>query len=504
MSADGPLSADDRPDRGEHTAAWMKLEARLTRRVTATGAYGMAVVVEKAGSLIVVPMLAAFLTPAQFGRYDVVVSFLELFVLIAAAGLAPQLIRFAQTAASPSEERRCAAEILGVGVIVATIWSMLAVVFAEQIIDTFGLSVSVLAFQIVFVAGALDIFMAVPFVWFRFKDRAVLFLIIAIARVASMAIGFSTTVILGYGVDGLLIVGGCIGLTFSTICALIQYSETGLIISRRRIVQTLRYGVPLVGAAIATYLMLSASRVFANGHVPDEEIGYLGLALRLALAVFILLYPIEMWWAPKRIAVLNEPDGLERSAQIWGLQTAMLVYGAVGVSLATPLFVLVLLPSAYAEIVYLVPIACIAFGLHQLSSFSNVGSLRRETGYQVLAIDGAGAVVTVLGYLILIPIYGVYGALFAMIAGHATRFVAYLAAGARTTPIKYPFRPAALAIALGVLAVLAAPGIDAPAAHILWSAFVAVAAPIAFVAIGLAPRPVAFETRLRKMVRHVF
>jgi len=388
--------------------------------------YATSVALERSFSLITIPLMAIYLSPDAYGNYDVAVACSELAMMIVGLGMIDQLIRFASTADTEKEEARCAGEIMGCAMITATFGALIALLVAPQVQEALSLDIGVTALQFMLVAACLNNMIALPTSWLRLQDDAIAYLQVIVSRTFCQVGGMAFALTQGFGPDGVLISNALVLTGFSILLAYQQAQKTPFLLSRERFRQVANYGAPIVGAMIAMFMLGSANRLFLSQSVSPDVLGQFGLAARLSLATILLLYPLELWWLPKRIAALKEPGGLERSAEVWGVGLAILVLSAMGVSLLAPIFIHAFLPATFFGAIALLPLLVVTASMHAIAGMTEVGSYARETGYRVLLIDVIGATVAIAGFMLLIPTYGVYGAIAAVVIAQIVRITGYV------------------------------------------------------------------------------
>jgi O-antigen/teichoic acid export membrane protein len=233
----------------------------------------------------------------------------------------------------------------------------------------------------------------------------------------------------------------------------------------------------------------AGDRWFLVQAVGPEQLAFYALATKFALAAPIALQPFGLWWYPRRIATYHGPDGPQRCAQAVGTGFAALVIAATIVSLAAPPFISAVMPASYAAAGQLVPLVVLCLALNEVCSLVNMGCYMRRHGGVVLAINAAGAAVAFAGYCLLIPAWGVPGAIAATLAGQGARAIAFPVVGQRLAPIAYPIGPAVLLASLSTFAVVFAPRTDLSLLGALWCAGSAVVLVATAVATGLVPKP---------------
>lgn len=441
--------------------------------------YAISVFAEKAVSLIMLPITAAFVLPAAYGAYDVAVSVIEFLTVIMAMAIGPTVIRFASTAQSEHESTEATAELFGTSLFAAAVAAVPLMIMTPYAVEALGVEVHHTAFRILTAAVITQVCVEVPLVWIRLKDRARQFLVLVLGRTLAQSILMTSVLVMGYGVPGIMASNGIVLFGFSAVLLYFQARDTGLKISKRAALRIVTYGLPIVGSALAMFALGNLNRFVLPGIVSTETIAHFGLASRLAIIVWLLLYPFELWWQPKRIAALKEPGGLDLSARMWGLGFGLLLFSSLGLSLFGPVLIVAILPAGYAGAVGYIQPLILAQIAHHTVNLTNVGTYARNNGYAILTIDVLGGLIAVTGYLTLAPNFGIPGIIAAMIAGNLVRFALHLRIGNRLAPIRYPWFGAATSLVVMLLLVTIAPAADQ---MILRTAYTALAAGILIIA----------------------
>lgn len=431
--------------------------------------YAVSTVVEKSFSLITIPLVALYLTPAAYGAFDVAVVAADLVVLLVGMGMTEQLIRFASVEKSVLQQRIVAGEIIGVALLMAAVFIVTVMALSRSYADVIGLTLDIDAFRVVLIGSCLTGLIELPLAWIRLQDDAKHFAVLVFVRTVVQVLAIFLVLSMGYGAEGLLVANGIVLSLYSLYLLVWQLKQTPALWSWSRCRQLFHYGVPVLGAMISMYVLGNASRLFLAQEVDPSVVGHFGLASRLAMILTFALYPLELWWLPKRIAVLKEPGGLKRSAEVFGLGMSLLLFFGLGVNLLVPMFIALGLPAAYAGAVPLVSLLTLAMGLHAMAGLLEVGSYARERGYRVLLIDFLGASVAIIGFIVFIPQWGAPGAVGAMAAGQLVRIAGYLIDGEELAPIRYPWIAIGLCFLLAVGLVYFAPPPGQLLARLAWS-----------------------------------
>lgn len=424
------------------------------RRLSALPApliYAAAMAWTKGLAMLSVPLLTARLAPAEFGRLDLLASAAEIGGLIAGAGLVDTLYRFAAAA----DGRAQAGRVMGLALAVAAIGLLVVMLGADAVASSMPLPTPPNEIRLLGAAVVLEAVIGVPLGWLRMHGRAWQFALLTGAR-ATLQVGLMTALVLGgWGVGGVLAAGAVAGLLLASALTAGQARTTGIGFDRAASLRMLGYGIPLVGSGLAAFVLGTADRWLLAGAVPADALGCYGLAVKIAMIVALLAQPFELWWYPRRLAVLAEPDGRARSSRVVAAGAALLMLAGGAVALAGPTLVSLLAPAAYAPAGRMVPLLALALVLQLASSMANVGCYARRTGTQPLAVNTAAAGVALALYLLLIPRFGVDGAIAATVAAQAARLALFAALSQHTAPLDWPLPRLGAVAATTVLAVAA-------------------------------------------------
>lgn len=441
----------------------------LLKRLSPVIAYVASVALDKGFSLLTIPLAAAYLTPPEFGRIEVAAGLVEIVGLVLTFGVADTLVRDAGVAGDEERRRMAAARLCGASLVLALVAALVVQSIATSLATLTGVKLSEAALRLGLAGATVTALIEMPLVWLRLRQRTGAFLGFIAIRSVAQALGMWVALSAGMGADGILVSNGLAMVGFALLLIVVQMRDTGISFDRDSIRSIMRYGVPLVGAALAMYALGSFSRLFLVGQVPDAEIAYFGLAFKLALIAPLLHQPFALWWNPRRIEVLHGVDGLRRSADVWGLGFSVLAIGSLAVALGGPVLVHLALPAAYGPAAQLVAPVVLVCALNELCTLCNVGAYARSHGLAVLAVNAAGAGAAVIGYAVLAHRFGVHGVIVAMSSGHVVRLALFVWLGRSTAPIPYAMRAAALVGGVGCALTMFAPPAAMLAARMAWS-----------------------------------
>lgn len=399
--------------------------------------YGSAIGLTKGISFLMVPVFTQYLEPADYGRLDVLQTLADLLSIVIGMGLADTLFRFSGGAVSEQERKREAAEIFGFAVIVGVVSAILAQLAAPTIRTLLPGDASLIQVRLILASLSFSAIILVPLAWLRMRDRAGLYFFSSAGRAVFQAGLAALLLSIGFGVTGVL-AAGCISATgLATIMAVAQLRATGIRFSFSALRKHGAYGGPLVFAGMAGFVLGSFDRILLADAIGTAEMAEYALAAKFGLITGVLIQPFDMWWMPRRFAVLKEEDGAERSARSVIIGITIAVAAALSVAIGGPAAVRLLTPESYHGAVAYIPWLAGLAALHSCTALVNVGCYTQKTTAWPLLIDSSAAAIAFTGYLILIPRFGTMGAIYATAAALSYRFLFAYTVSQRQAPLPH-------------------------------------------------------------------
>jgi O-antigen/teichoic acid export membrane protein len=416
--------------------------ARLPASLRATILYAVGMGWSRGIGLMMVPVLTAHLAPEAFGRLELLSSAAEIGGLMVGAGLVETLFRFA---AAPGEAgRRAAADVVGLTLALAAVCLVLVAMFGSRLAALMPLATSPVEIWLLGVLVVMDAVGGVTLGWLRMQGHAGAHALISGMRASVQAVLIALLLMAGLGVTGVL-AGSAAAATLAAIWLVRgQARGTGITTHPGGWGRLLAYGAPLVGSGLAGFVLGSGDRWMLAGTVGAGDLGHYALAARFALIMAMLMQPFDLWWYSRRIAVLQLPDGPARTARVIRLGLSAIVVTGAATATAGPSLIALLAPASYAPAMAMVPWLVLCLCLQSLGFLVNIGCFVGRTTTLPLAIN-ATAAATALGlYLLLIPSFGVPGAIAATVVAQSVRLVLGAVYSQRRVKIDLPYARAAL------------------------------------------------------------
>ena len=415
--------------------------------------YGSALGISKAVSLLMVPVFTRFLEPADYGRLDILQTLADLFSIVIGLGLADTLFRFSGAAKSEQERRRVAANIFGMALVVGVVSLILTQLAAPAIAAALPGGVTVIQTRLILGNLALGGIMLVSLSMLRMLDFAGWFFAGSVGWVVIQAALGVLLLSLGFGITGVLAAGLTGAMLLAVALIVWQLRHTGVRLEAGKCREFAAYGAPLIFVGISGFVLGSFDRWILADAVGAARMAEYTLAAKFGLITAVLIQPFDLWWLPRRFAVLGEPGGAERIAGTIGIGVTIVVIAAVCVATAGPILIGLLTPESYHGAIRYVPWMALIAALHSTTTMFNIGCYSGRTTTWPVVIDGVAAVVAATGYFLLIPRFGAHGAIAATVLALGLRLLATYWISQTVVRLPYPvFRLFLVALAgIGVI-----------------------------------------------------
>jgi len=395
--------------------------------------YACSVILMKGISLITLPLMAYYFSPAQLGQLELIGVTTMFFSLVIGLAMHENLYRFVGVVQDDDEQKQKAGQLYSATLCLSFCLSVIVLlaywVFAVEIESMSNNIIGLVALVLCYEAP-----LAICLAWLRLKNQASLFfkvciatvtlqvslLIIALNVIPSVTAIFALNVLCTFG--QFLFLHQKLGFKFS----LPRYSEFKGYVG---------YSAPLMLSGVVAFGLSGAERWIIAGTTDLETLGMYAIAAKFALGVGILVQPFHMWWMPKRFSAM-ERLGTQYTAQITQQGIMLLCVVAVVVSWLSQVFISVALPNTYKLAASYVSLTICMMLFKELVEFTNFGVLYRKKTTQLLMIN-IGATVTAFLICLATIGAGIDAILFALIIGQMCRFLATYWRSQVLAPIQY-------------------------------------------------------------------
>lgn len=413
---------------------------RLTKH---SAIYGVSDVLGRSISFVLVPIYTNVLSTGDYGHVTLIYVFIAFMNVFFTYGMDAAFLRFYLLEES---ERRQVYSTSFLTILISTVGLSAAVYLGAPFISTL-ISTSRTLNQYVRLAAlvlCLDALMVIPFACLRGEGRAAWFAALKTMK-AVIELGCNLWLVVGRhaGVEGILtsnIIGS------GVVCgALLPMTlrRFGFTFSWNRLKNLLKFGLPYIPAGASVIIIELVDRFMLERMVSSEVVGVYSAAYKLGVGALLFVNVFRLAWQPFFLEASKQADAKDVYARV--LTYFLLIMG--GLFLGFSLFIhdLVRLrvgPYTFFGRAYwagtgVVPLILLSYVLYGLYVNLIVGVyLEQKTTYLPL-ITGAAALVNIASNLVLIPLFGMYGAASSTVLAYAVMAAGLYRVTQRYYPIQY-------------------------------------------------------------------
>jgi O-antigen/teichoic acid export membrane protein len=423
------------------------LAGQLWRLGKHSAIYGLGAVVSRLLGVLLLPVITRYLTPADVGAVDTLISLSVVLVIVLRMGISMAFFRFYFDAVDDAGRTTVVRTSFWFTMGMATLGLVVGWALAPQISQVLLATDS----RASLVRAALVLVWAQLTSLFRVEERSVSYVIATLVNVAITVVATILLVAVWHqGAVG-VIVGNFTG-TLAVYFVLLAYRryQLGLEFDRDLFRQMQRFGVPLVPSGIALWVIDLSDRFFLVHMKGLHENGLYSIGVRLSTPLLLVLIALRTAWPAFAYSIKSDDE----AKRTYGFVLTYVLYAACWLSLSLALLApwlvrLLTTPKFYrgSEVVPILVFGGTAFIAFNVVSIG-IGRAKRTQFNWV--VTGAAAVVNVGLNFALIPRYGMMGAAVSTLAAYLVMFLGMTWRAQHVFPVPYQWRRIALAVGTAV------------------------------------------------------
>lgn len=424
-----------------------------------TTLYTVSILLTRAVSFVMLPVYTRYLTPADYGVLQMLDMAVDIAAILLTAGVTSGTQKFYFAAQSDDERTEVISTAFVLDLLVSLVASLALAGSSGWISDSLLKGEgSALMVQLAAANFTLNMLSGIPLLLMRVRQEPGLAVAASLAKVVlQVSFNIAFVVWLRLGPMGILLSTFCANLLVGMVLSAWLLRHVGIRLSRRIGKALIKFGVPNQVSFAGSFIITFGDRFFLEQGHGLTVVGLYALAYQFGFLLGqVSAEPFLRAWEPQMFLLAKLPAA-ERDAQYnrsFFLFSVVLLTGAVGLALGTPVLLRLMTTSAYFGAASVVPVILLAYVLQSWMFLLKFGIDFAGKPGLFTAATWMSVVVTVVAYALLIPPYGMFGAAWATVIGFAVRLVATYVFAQRLWPIQYRFgRIGALVICAVVVVV---------------------------------------------------
>lgn len=423
-----------------------------------SGIYGLAVILSKGATILLVPVYAAYLSPPEMGLLELLLGGIAILSMLIGLDLTNALALEYGTSKDPSVRQRLSSTALWFTV-AAFGSAMLAGVLsaswiARKFLDNPGAAAAVRMGAVSMALSGIYLVVVQQLRWMmqpaKFGFVSVIFTLVSLGATILLA-----------GPVGL----GAAGVLGGTACGALAGTLLALVLSKGEFTRSFDFKalrtmvffcLPLIPSSLAVVTTQYISRFAIEAEMGRKAVGVFGMGMRVSGLIGLAMLGFGGALAPLIYANHDDPATPGQLARIFRIFVVLAAVGLAGFTLFIPEILALLTNSKYAAIAPLLPWLAPAILLVQMYIFAPGPWIRRRT-WSVAAVNVGTAVVAIILNWLLVPRMGLGGAALATLLSAAVNFAACIVISQRLYPVPHEWPTLAVIVAAGVAVMLVAP-----------------------------------------------
>ena len=461
---------------------------QLRRLLRHSAAYTFATALNRAFAIVLLPIYTRYLTQAEYGDFALLMVAVAILWVAFDLGLSQATTRFYYEHDGEHDRRRFIGSIWLTMTVVAGGIAVLITAFGEPLFAAAMPGVEFWPYVVLTVWSTfLNAGNIIPKVLMRVREQSTRFVLVVLGQSLVLLVAVLVLVV---GLDmGLL---GAVLATFIQCAAIFvvftvyTLRNASLRVRWAYASPAVRLGLPIILLEVGWWILDTSDRLILRQYEPARVVALYSVGYALGRLIIMLSISIDQGWTPFFYAEAKKDDGQARRLAAYAATYFLLAVASAGLIVAVFAYEVVVLfaGESYADASTVTPLILVASVVQGMFYVPSRGLLLKKRSDLLPWVVGAGAVVNLGLNLLLIPLWGMYGAAVSTIAGYSAAVAVAFALSQRCYRIDYQVRRMATAVALFVGLVAAATLVrpDGFAVGLAWKALLLAAWPLLLLA----------------------
>ena len=386
--------------------------------LTHSSIYGLGTIVARLVGFLLLPLYTRYLSPANYGVLETISVSTAIIGIVVTIGIARALGRFYYVSDDQTDRDRVLMTTYVTYITGALLFLPVLLFISTPLANLlFQTEAYGYFFKISFISLLLGALIDIGLMYLRLIKKPVIFISITITRLI-LLIGFNVFFIVYLKM-------GMLGILYSTLIvrSLAAVILTAAIWRRAQFSfsfaickDILRYLLPIIPSRIGSSMVKQSDKYFVLIFMSIADMGIYSLALKFGNIIHQLLTaPFNLAYIPRRFEIMNRSEAGEIYAGIFTYYIFLVVFAGLVISIFIPEILTLMVTPRFMkakDIIPLVVLSMVLFGTHFHFEFGILYSKKTE---YLAYINVICAMLQVTLNILLIPNYGLYGAVWSSI-----------------------------------------------------------------------------------------
>jgi O-antigen/teichoic acid export membrane protein len=398
---------------------------QIKRLFSHTAIYGLGNFISRGINFLLVPLLTNTISPQEYGKLGIIQTFIGLAEVFFVCGMRQAILRYA------AKEDYSPREAFSAGVFWIVSASALCLLVLKCVAAPLSAAVqldSVALYHYMLAILVLDALSVAPYTYLQSVQKPVIYAVLKIIHVVVYFAGCFFLIVMQdkSDVGSVLTANIVASALLLALCIPVYVRNLTLKIPVELIKRIIRFGLPYVPNIIFVVIIDLIDRVLIARILDVDAVGYYSAAVKLAMIMFLLVVAFQTAWIPFFLSHLKDREGPRLFSRVFTYYcfVACLVFLVIGIFYneiaAIGIRGRTFIGPDFRQGLYVIPVILAAYIFCGVYSNFIVGIHAREKTTYVPFITFTGALVNVVGNLILIPRMGIGSAALSTLFSYIT------------------------------------------------------------------------------------
>lgn len=402
------------------------MSSEANKTISHTGIYAIGNVLRYMVSFIMLPIYTRCLTPADYGIIELLSMIIDLSGILLGLRMGEAIFRFYTQYDSQDEKNEVISTSLillgilnlaGVSILMLGSGLVSSLVFGS---GEYAYFVSLFAFTLLF-----NSFIEIPLLFVRAQQKPWLYVTFSLLKLmVQLTLNIYFVVILRMGVEGVIYSTLLSGAVIAAVMLGYTFVHIKIRFAREKAGKLVTFSLPLVIASLISFYFTFGDRFVLRMFAGLEGVGIYALGYKFG---FLLRYfvwePFGNIWDTQKYEIYRQENARQIYKQYFFAISVVMIFFALVVSVFIKDLLRVMSAPEFVSAYKVVPFVMAAYLVQSLASYCNLGIMLKGKTFYITQATIISAVVITLGWIILIPIFGVIGAALATFIGFVARFI---------------------------------------------------------------------------------
>lgn len=388
------------------------MSSHLKKAAKHSAIYAVGTVLRRITGLVMLPIYTRYLTPADYGAIELIIMAVELASILVGLRISQAMFRYYILAEDEQEKHSIVSTVMLTIIATSMAGALILNFSAEHLTQLiFGDTKYVLELQLFALTIISNAISAVGLSYLRARQMPVLFVSIGLATlIIQVALNILFVVMMEMHVIGV----AYSALISSSIVAfglvLYVFKNVGIHYSTELARKIVKFVTPLIVASLGAFYVAYADKYLLRVFGSLTEVGLYTLALRVSSVLGTAFEAFNMSWGADRFEIVKRDNAKQIYEQVFRFMSAVIIIAGAGLALFANDFFRVMTNPEFYSAGYIVPILVLAVIARIYTYFCNFGALYGDKTRIMAEASWIKVVVASVGYVLLIPVMGVFGA----------------------------------------------------------------------------------------------